>query len=190
MFEFVGMLLGLSIYNRTLLNLSFPELVYKKLLAKETEQLDCLAELTDIEPEFQRSFQYILSATEPLEPMELTFEAESDVFGEKVRHPLKPNGHLIKLAQSNKREYVKLYSDWLVNKSVEKQFKAFSKGFYKVVTGDIIKVLRSLLRYSCPVSCRGSFAEMRCSTSRNSRKSPNTKAAILRIRLLLGTAFY
>jgi hypothetical protein len=35
MFEFVGMLLGLSIYNRTLLNLNFPKLIYKKLLARD-----------------------------------------------------------------------------------------------------------------------------------------------------------
>jgi len=37
MFEFVGMLLGLSIYNRTLLNINFPKLVYKKLLARDNE---------------------------------------------------------------------------------------------------------------------------------------------------------
>ena len=35
---------------------------------------------------------------------------------------------------------MKLYSDWLVNKSIDKQFKAFRRGFYRVVTGNIIKV--------------------------------------------------
>ena len=72
--------------------------------------------------------------------MELTFEAETEVFGEKVRHPLKPNGQHIRLSQSNKQEYVKLYSEWLVNGSIDKQFKAFRRGFYRVVTGNIIKV--------------------------------------------------
>jgi hypothetical protein len=48
MFEFMGMLLGLSIYNRTLLNLSFPKLLYKKLLLSENEEFDCLSELTQI----------------------------------------------------------------------------------------------------------------------------------------------
>ncbi len=32
MFELVGMMLGLSIYNTTLLDLKFPTLVYRKLL--------------------------------------------------------------------------------------------------------------------------------------------------------------
>jgi hypothetical protein len=46
MFEFVGMILGLSIYNRTLLNLNFPKLLYKKLLLPENVEFDCLSELT------------------------------------------------------------------------------------------------------------------------------------------------
>jgi|JI6StandDraft_1071083.scaffolds.fasta_scaffold37249_3 hypothetical protein len=35
--------------------------------------------------------------------MELTFEAETDLYGEKVRHPLKVNGQYIKVSQSNKQ---------------------------------------------------------------------------------------
>ena len=48
---------------------------------------------------------------------------------------MKPYGNLIKVTQSNKHEYVRLYTDWLINKSIDKQFRAFKKGFYKVVTG-------------------------------------------------------
>jgi hypothetical protein len=33
MFEFVGKILGLAIYNNTLLDLKFPKVLYKKLLA-------------------------------------------------------------------------------------------------------------------------------------------------------------
>jgi Ubiquitin-protein ligase len=35
---------------------------------------------------------------------------------------------------------VNLYVDWLLNKSIENQFKPFYKGFRKVVNGDMIKV--------------------------------------------------
>lgn len=31
-------------------------------------------------------------------------------------------------------------SEWFVNKHVEKQFNAFKKGFYRVVTGDMIRL--------------------------------------------------
>ncbi len=40
------------------------------------------------------------------------------------------------------QEFVDLYADWLLNRSVEAQFSAFRDGFYKVVN-------RSLLRRLC-----------------------------------------
>lgn len=96
--------------------------------------------MAEIEPEIQRGLEYILEAKESLESMELTFEAETVVFGDKVTHNLKPYGSLIKVTQSNKSEYVSRYANWIVNDSVEKQFLAFKKGFYRVVTGDMIKL--------------------------------------------------
>ncbi len=42
MFEFLGMILGLSIYNTTLLELKFPKVLYKKLLQREGQPLDAL----------------------------------------------------------------------------------------------------------------------------------------------------
>lgn len=35
---------------------------------------------------------------------------------------------------------MKLFTLWLLNYSVDKQFRAFRKGFYKVVTGKIIRM--------------------------------------------------
>jgi hypothetical protein len=46
MFEFVGMILGLSIYNTTLLDLRFPRILYKKLLAPEGFNFDSLSYLS------------------------------------------------------------------------------------------------------------------------------------------------
>ena len=39
-FEFVGMLLGLAIYNSVHLDIRFPKMLYKKLLADKELQLD------------------------------------------------------------------------------------------------------------------------------------------------------
>ena len=43
-----------------------------------------------------------------------------------------------------------MYSDWLINKSIEKQFKAFKRGFYRVVTGNVIKVNLLLIQLFSP----------------------------------------
>lgn len=58
----------------------------------------------------------------------------------RTTHLLKPYGNIIAVSQANKHEYVQLYADWLINKSIEKEFTAFKRGFDKVVTSTVIKV--------------------------------------------------
>lgn len=55
-----------------------------------------------------------------------------DVFGDTITHELKPEGDSIFVNQENKYEFVELYADFMLNKSIEKQFKAFKKGFQMV----------------------------------------------------------
>ncbi len=64
-FEFVGMLLGLAIYNSVHLDIKFPKMLYKKLLSKVDLQPDVhelLLELQEIEPEYYRSMTQILES--------------------------------------------------------------------------------------------------------------------------------
>lgn len=55
-----------------------------------------------------------------------------DVFGDAITHELKPDGDKIFVNQENKYEFCELYADFLLNKNIEKQFKAFKKGFQMV----------------------------------------------------------
>ena len=52
----------------------------------------------------------------------------------------KENGAEISVNNENRFEYIDLYVDWYLNKSIEKQYRLFEKGFKKVVDGDVIKV--------------------------------------------------
>lgn len=45
------------------------------------------------------------------------------------------------MSQVNKAEYVDLYAKYLVNTQIASQFNAFKKGFFKVVTGSMIKLM-------------------------------------------------
>lgn len=56
-----------------------------------------------------------------------------DVFGSIIHYDLKDNGDDISVTQENKYEFIDLYANFLLNKSVEKQFHAFYKGFQMVV---------------------------------------------------------
>ena len=55
-----------------------------------------------------------------------------DVFGSLSFHELKENGDELYVTQENKKEFVDLYADFLLNKSVERQFNAFRRGFQMV----------------------------------------------------------
>ncbi|KPJ20414.1 Ubiquitin-protein ligase E3A [Papilio machaon] len=55
-----------------------------------------------------------------------------DVFGNNLFHDLKDEGDSLFVTQANKREFVDLYADFLLNKSVETQFRAFRRGFVMV----------------------------------------------------------
>lgn len=64
-----------------------------------------------------------------------------DVFGNVVAHELKENGRHIMVTQDNKREFVDLYADFLLNQSIEKQFRAFRKGFQMVMAESPLNML-------------------------------------------------
>uniref|UniRef100_A0A8D8TSC2 Ubiquitin-protein ligase E3A n=1 Tax=Cacopsylla melanoneura TaxID=428564 RepID=A0A8D8TSC2_9HEMI len=130
-FTLVGILLGLAIYNNIILDVNFPMVVYKKLMGKRGSFFDLedfnpvlfsgLMELleyegNDIEDVFMQTYR--ISFTDP--------------FGSVLSHDLKPDGDSILVNQENKKEFVDLYADFLLNGSVEKQFKAFRRGFQMV----------------------------------------------------------
>lgn len=73
-YEFVGMLLGLSIYNSIQLDLHFPLLVYKKLLEDDLTKIDYFEELKTVEPEVYKGIKQMLDTKESLAGLDLTFQ--------------------------------------------------------------------------------------------------------------------
>jgi E3 ubiquitin-protein ligase HECTD2 len=74
----------------------------------------------------------------------LTFVASyADQFDVVRTVDLKPDGAHIELTNENRREYVDLYIDFLLNRSIYKQFKAFYTGFHSVCASNamIVKIL-------------------------------------------------
>lgn len=141
MYYLIGAIYGLAIYNSIIIYVPFPLVLYKKLL----EEAVMLDDLSDLYPTLANSLKSLLDY--PDEDVEevftLCFAVNTEVFGEIQVHPLKENGENITVTHENKQEYVDLYVDFLLNKSVENQFKAFNQGFQKVCGGRIIKLFRS-----------------------------------------------
>jgi ubiquitin-protein ligase E3 A len=138
-FELIGILLGLAIYNAVILDVQFPHLVYKKLL-------DDPLSIKDIEiamPQLGKGLRQLLEypGDDVEEIYQRNFEYSYEVFGEVKTIELKPNGSTIPVTNINRQEYVDLYVDHILNKSVSKQYDAFHKGFHLVCGGEMMKTL-------------------------------------------------
>ncbi|XP_073842079.1 ubiquitin protein ligase E3A isoform X2 [Musca autumnalis] len=139
-FALIGIIIGLAIYNNIILAVNFPMVVYRKLMGGRGSFYD----LKDWNPTLYRSLKSMLDYQESdmEEVFMQTFKISyKNVFDEVVEHELKPGGGDIAVGQHNKKEFVDLYSDFLLNTSVEKQFKAFKKGFDMVTDESPLQLL-------------------------------------------------
>ena len=126
-FELIGIVLGLALYNSIILDVRFPFAVYKKLLGLPVGWAD----LVQYNPSLARGLKK-LEQDESAEVEEVyaqTFTVDVDVFGEKKTEELKAGGKDVPLTSANRLEYIQLYVDWVLNRSVARQFTAFKKGF-------------------------------------------------------------
>jgi HECT-domain (ubiquitin-transferase) len=90
-------------------------------------------DLKDLDSDMARGLQQLLDFEGDVEEVfGRTFSVAYQRFGEMCEFELKPNGAKIPLTQENKQEYVKLYTDYLLNLSIERQFKYFEQGFHMV----------------------------------------------------------
>lgn len=130
-FTLIGIVLGLAIYNNVILAVNFPMVVYRKLMGKK----GCFEDLADWSPILYNGLKDMLDYTgDDLEEVYYqTFRIwYTDVFGNAVFHDLEEDGDNIFVTQENKRDFVEMYADFLLNESVETQFKAFRRGFLMV----------------------------------------------------------
>jgi len=136
-FELIGILLGIAIYNSVIIDVQFPKVVYKKLLdIKPT-----LDDLKAAQPELGKGLQQLLDFdSDVLNTLGITFQLSYEVFGEVKYVDLKTEGSLIPVTVENRQEYVTLYVEWVLDKSVQKQFGAFHTGFLKVCGGAALKL--------------------------------------------------
>ncbi|XP_068175599.1 ubiquitin-protein ligase E3A [Antennarius striatus] len=138
-YTLVGLVLGLAIYNNCILDVHFPMVVYRKLLGKKGTYLD----LSDSHPVLYQSLKELLEYSGNVEEdMMLTFQiSHKDLFGSPILHELKEQGDQIPVTKENRQEFVYLYAEYILNKSVERQFKAFKKGFLMVTNESPLKYL-------------------------------------------------
>jgi len=130
-FTLIGIVLGLAIYNNVILDLHLPSVIYRKLAGKK----GLLEDLKDFKPSVYQGLKDLLTYQgEDMEdvfvqPFQISY---TDLFDTVITMDLKEGGGNLLVNQANKQEYVELYADFLLNKSVEKQYLALKRGFLMV----------------------------------------------------------
>ncbi|KAF6371812.1 HECT and RLD domain containing E3 ubiquitin protein ligase family member 6 [Rhinolophus ferrumequinum] len=131
-----GMLCGLSFYNLNVANLPFPLALFKKLLGQKPS----LEDLKELSPLLGKNLQEVLNyeADDIGECFDLYFSQhwdESDV-------DLIPNGSSILVDQTNKKDFVSKYVDYIFNTSVKAVYEEFQRGFYKVCDMELLRLFQ------------------------------------------------
>uniref|UniRef100_A0A8C6S4B6 HECT and RLD domain containing E3 ubiquitin protein ligase 4 n=1 Tax=Neogobius melanostomus TaxID=47308 RepID=A0A8C6S4B6_9GOBI len=140
LFNLIGVICGLAIYNLTIVELNFPVALYKKLL-KRNPTLDDLKELM---PDVGRSLQHLLDYTEDdLEEIFcLNFTITEEHYGATEVLELVSNGENINVTKSNRQEFVDAYVDYVFNRAVAPLFECFYAGFHKVCGGKVLELFQ------------------------------------------------
>ncbi|XP_063048048.1 probable E3 ubiquitin-protein ligase HECTD2 [Engraulis encrasicolus] len=152
-FQLVGTLMGLAVYNSIALDIHFPPCCYKKLLSPPVVPCDQntpvgmatlgLEDLQQVMPDLAHGLGELLSYEGNVEEdLYLSFQIFQEEMGIVKAYNLKPGGDKIPVTKLNRKEYVQLYVDFLLNKSIYKQFAAFYYGFHGVCASDALMLLR------------------------------------------------
>lgn len=149
-FELVGMLMGLAIYNKTLLDIRFPRALYKKLINDHNARSDVplgrmellgLDDLREVDPQLFSTLTNILKMELPPDnSVGLTFEITYESWGISKGHNLIPDGHKVLVTDENKGLFVDKYLDWYFNESIAKQYQPFAHGFFKVMGDSVLQI--------------------------------------------------
>ena len=154
-FFLVGVLLGLAIYNSTILDVALPPFTFRKLLASApnytgpaTSSLrpapgHTLEDLAELHPSLAHGLKEMLEFDGNVdETFCRDFVADVERYGQIVQVPLYTNGEKRSVNNSNRHEFVELYVRYLLDTSIARQYEPFKRGFFTVCGGNALSLFR------------------------------------------------
>lgn len=126
-YKIVGYIVGLAAVNTYNISIQFPPLLFKKLVGKKLT----IDDLVDLQPDFVTQ---IKDYDGDWADIGLAFETTiQSLDGTNITVELKPGGSNIDVTNDNIDEYISLYCDYYMNKSIEGPYRQFEAGFKQVV---------------------------------------------------------
>lgn len=155
-FFLVGVVMGLAIYNSTILDVALPPFAFRKLLASapahgvgpsahpRPTMKYTLDDLMEYRPRLTKGLRQLLEyENDDVESAFcLDFVVDIEKYGTTVQVPLCPGGEHKPVTNANRKEYVDLYVRYILDTAVTRQFEPFKRGFYTVCGGNAFSLFR------------------------------------------------
>ena len=148
-------MLGLAIYNSTILDVAFPPFAFRKLLASAPNYSGpitsstrpaaghTLEDLAELRPSLAKGLAQLLDYDGNVEETYCRdFVVQVDRYGQPLAVPLCPNGDKRPVTNANRREFVDLYVKYLLDTAVTRQYEPFKRGFFTVCGGNALSLFR------------------------------------------------
>ncbi|BFZ64535.1 Putative E3 ubiquitin-protein ligase [Saitoella coloradoensis] len=128
-----GVVVGLAIYNSTILDVRLPRALFTKLMHPSGKL--GLEDMEGWKPEFVKGLRQLLEFEGDVETV-LGLDFTVHDIHDGSLHDLVPNGSRRPVTNANRKEYVDAYVAYLLNTSVNAQYSAFRDGFWRVCGGN------------------------------------------------------
>lgn len=132
-FKFAGKLIARALIQEQCVNAHFTSSFRRQILQNEVQLVD----YKDIDKSAYDSLKYLLE--NDADDLCLNFTINDDEYGVNKTILLKENGEDIDVTNENKEEYVKLYVNYRLRKSIINQVNAFCEGFNWLIPHKEIK---------------------------------------------------
>lgn len=160
-YHLVGALLGLAIYNSTILDVALPPFAFRKLLAAapsaaassgnissltgtKGQMTYTLADLAEFRPSLATGLQQLLDFDGDVEETYAwDFVAPIERYGTVSNVPLISNGEATPVTNANRQDFVNAYVRYLLDTAVSRQFEPFKRGFFHVCAGNALSLFRA-----------------------------------------------
>lgn len=154
-FFLVGVVIGLAIYNSTILDVALPPFAFRKLLASapahglgssshpRPAMKYSIEDLAAYRPRVAHGLKQVLDFEGDVqETFGLDFAIDVDKYGSVTQVPLCEGGESRPVTNANRREFVDLYVLYVLDTAVKRQFEPFKRGFYTVCGGNAFSLFR------------------------------------------------
>jgi len=136
-FEFLGRFLAKAIYDGVVVDAPLAGFFLSKL----TGRYNFFDELASFDPVLYKNLLFLKRYDDNVEDLSLTMSLDKeDGEGNVVVFDLLPDGSNKPVTNSNRSQYIYLMADYHLNKSIERQCRAFVKGFQEVIPFEWIRI--------------------------------------------------